>query len=272
MFPDALSLMKPQVPTPAFMEAWQLLMQEHCHNHPVWQTEFVKLLQEGKTNPTKLTFDLAKEWSRNMIVGSYCFPRYVAALAARSPLDAVRHGLLENAWDESGGPGHTERSHFWLAVQLGRLLGLTDEKITHGIPLPEAQSYTDAHYAQCTTSDFAFGLGMLSLIEEFTTPEFTLIRDALLASIEPGVGMAPKEFAAKGGTYYFDANIEDDERHREEMPRIVATLLVYQGVNLEDSSQITNALTPIAQGVKYSADFRLQFFDGITTRVGAHQT
>jgi pyrroloquinoline quinone (PQQ) biosynthesis protein C len=51
-------------------------------------------------------FQLASAWAVNMVVGSYCFPCYVAALAARAEDDAVRHGLLENAWDESGGYAH----------------------------------------------------------------------------------------------------------------------------------------------------------------------
>lgn len=267
MFPENVSLMSiPAIPS-EFRDAWQAMMQDNCHNHPVWQTDFVLALRGEKGLSDKKRFSLAKEWSRNMVVGSFCFPRYVAALAARAPLDAVRHGLLENAWDESGSKGHKERSHFWLAVRLAELLGFSAQDVQSIQSIPEAQTYTDTHYKQCSVGQFGFALGMISLIEEFTTPEFTLIKDILLATCNAGLGMTATDFAVKGGTYYFDANIADDERHKEEMPQLVATWLLFQGVDLSNVKELASGLAVVAQGVRYSADLRLQFFEGIFRRV-----
>jgi pyrroloquinoline quinone (PQQ) biosynthesis protein C len=204
-----------------------------------------------------------------MVVGSYCFPRYVAALAARAEQDAVRHGLLENAWDESGSYNHTSRSHFWLAVRLARLLGLSDIEIERIRPLPEAKAYTDGHYRQCAAGDFGFALGMICLIEEFTTPEFTMIFKAFLRSCKSGIGLDPASFILNGGAEYFTANIADDERHRQEMPRLVATWLFANGINLDNPSEVTKGLEPVRAGARHSANLRQEFFDDIYHFVNA---
>ncbi len=245
-----------------FRNAWDTLMSECCHNHPVWKGSFVQSLLSSKT-PEKERFLLALVWSINMVAGSYCFPRYVAALAARSELDAVRHGLLENAWDESGSYGHTTRSHFWLAVRLTQLLGLKDTEIERIKPIPEAQVYTDEHYRQCAVGDFGFAFGMICLIEEFTTPEFTLIFKSFLRSCKTGMGIDPDDFVLKGGAEYFTANIADDERHREDMPRLVAAWLDAKGVEIGNSAELEKALEPVRAGIKHSADLRQKFFDGV---------
>lgn len=237
-------------------------MRSDCHRHPVWDGRFAQSLI-GNECPVTEMFFLASVWSVNMVAGSYCFPRYVAALAARAEQDAVRHGLLENAWDESGGHNHTCRSHFWLAVRLARLLGLSDSEIERIKPLPEAQRYTDEHYRQCAQGEFGFAFGMICLIEEFTTPEFTMIFKAFLRSCQAGMEMSPSDFILKGGAEYFTANIADDERHREDMPRLVATWLHANGVDLESPSAIADALKQVREGVRHSADLRAEFFEGI---------
>jgi pyrroloquinoline quinone (PQQ) biosynthesis protein C len=248
--------------TTEFRTEWQSMMDESCHAHPVWESAFVLALQRGDLSLEK-RFELAATWSINMVVGSYCFPRYVAALAARAPQDVVRHGLLENAWDESGGYGHISRSHFWLAVRLARLLGLGDQDLVSICPLRGAINYTTEHYTQCTAGDFGFALGMISLIEEFTTPEFTLICNTFLDSCESGLGIKPAEFILNGGAEYFTANIADDERHREEMPRIAAAFLAAEGVDLSNSRDIKLHLEQVKKGVRYSADLRATFFSDV---------
>lgn len=261
MFPSKISTRTVAPPlTPAFAQAWKELMQMECHNHSVWQTEFVRDLKEGDP---EVAFQLAAIWSVNMVAGSYCFPRYVAALASRAEEDVIRHGLLENAWDESGSYGHTSRSHFWLAVKLARLLDLSDDEIENIKPIPEAQQYTDLHFKECAEGKFLFALGMICLIEEFTTPEFTLIFKSFLRTCKDGLRFAPDDFVLQGGAEYFTANIADDERHREEMPRIVATWLASQGVNLENREALEVGLEDVRAGVHHSADLRKQFFDGI---------
>lgn len=257
-----------------FLNIWQEMMNSVCHNHPVWQTEFVRTLRDPDADP-RLLFELAATWSTCMIAGSYCFPRYVAGLAARTEIDAVRYGLIENAWDEAGAYGHSSRSHFWLAVRLARVLGLEDAQIERVHPLPEAQAYTDDHYNQCAQGDFTFALGMICLIEEFTTPEFTMIFKSFLRSCQSGLGMNADEFTLNGGAEYFTANISDDERHREEMPRIVATCLRADGVDLDEPERVSDGLQAIRAGANHSADLRLSFFEGIYRYVsdgGSHRS
>lgn len=245
-----------------FGQIWAESMEIDCHSHPLWRDSFVQTLS-SKDSREHFCFALASVWSINMVVGSYCFPRYVAALASRAEQDAFRYGLIENAWDESGAYGHTNRSHFWLAVRLARLLGLSDSEIERILPLPEAQIYTDEHYQQCVSGDFGFALGMICLIEEFTTPEFTLIFKSFLTSARYGLHLDPTDFVLNGGAEYFTANISDDERHRQEMPSLVATWLRAGGINLNDPTEVLKGLEPIRAGAKYSADLRQQFFQGI---------
>jgi pyrroloquinoline quinone (PQQ) biosynthesis protein C len=245
-----------------FGQLWSEAMTIDCHAHPLWKDSFVQTLS-SEVSSEDLCFELASIWAVNMVVGSYCFPRYVAALASRAEQDAVRHGLIENAWDESGAQGHTNRSHFWLAVRLAHLLGLSDSEIELIRPLPEAQIYTDEHYQQCVSGDFGFALGMICLIEEFTTPEFTLIFKSFLKSSKHSLHLDPTDFVLNGGAEYFTANISDDERHRQEMPSLVATWLCANGIDLNDRNEVSRGLEPIRAGAKYSADLRQQFFHGI---------
>jgi hypothetical protein len=247
MFPNSIDLTTPidvEV-TPEFKSEWQFAMNQVCHKHGVWNSIFADRLKSDKTDEL-FRFNLAATWSVNMLSGSYCFPRYVCALAARAEYDVTRYGLIENAWDEAGSYGHTARSHFWLAVELSRLLGLSNSDIGRVRALPESQHYTDEHYRKCAEGDFDFALGMICLIEEFTTPEFTMIFKAFLRSCERGM-----------------ANIADDERHREEMPRIVAALLKLRGIDLNDSQQISQGLGSVRAGAAYSSDLREKFFQGI---------
>lgn len=264
MFPNQIYLRPASSvdPDSVFKTAWGEAMRVDCHEHPVWNDSFVKSLCDIRS-PSTIRFALASAWSVNMVAGSYCFPRYVAALAGRAEQDAVRHGLLENAWDESGSYGHTCRSHFWLAIRLARLLGLSDDQIEHIKPLPEAQDYADEHYRQCASGEFGFALGMICLIEEFTTPEFTIIFKSFLSSCKEGMGMEPDEFILKGGAEYFTANIAADERHREQMPILVATWLQANGVDLEDHAKLEKGLEPIRAGARHSSDLRQKFFEGI---------
>lgn len=261
LFPTSISLLVPESihVTNTFQNYWKEMMRIECHEHSIWRSPFIEQLKDANEE----AFELAAIWSTNMIVGSFCFPRYVAALAARSELEVVRHGLLENAWDESGSYGHTARSHFWLAVRLAKLLGLTDGQISQVKPLPEALAYTNEHYSQCVRGDFGFALGMICLIEEFTTPEFELIFKTFLRTCEKELAMGPEDFILKGGAEYFTANISDDERHRQEMPRLVASWLYANGTNLEDRAHIEKTLESIRNGIKYSLELRKQFFDGI---------
>jgi pyrroloquinoline quinone (PQQ) biosynthesis protein C len=264
MFPAHISLRKSLVvPSISYKKAWREMMQKECHRHSIWESDFVRALRVQKTMDKQRAFNLARTWSINMVVGSYCFPRYVATLASRAEQDVVRHGLLENAWDESGSFSHTKRSHYWLAVRLARLLGLSDKEIKNIRPLPEAQQYADEHFRHCQSGNFGTALGMICLIEEFTTPEFSALFKTLLDTCEIGLGMKKEDFVLNGGAEYFTANIADDERHREEMPAIVATWLTETGQDLSNEKAVLNALAPVRSGVALSIALRQGFFEGI---------
>lgn len=272
MFPTRISLSCyiDDLALSTFQSVWKELMDTECHSHLVWQSRFVKALESGSAD--RRTFELAAVWAVNMVAGSYCFPRYVSALAARSEEDVVRHGLLENAWDEAGGIHHQSRSHFWLAVRLARLLGFQEFEIESIAPLKHAQVYTDRHYTECAHGDFETALGMICLIEEFTTPEFTLIFRAFLESCEAGLGMKPNQFVLQGGAEYFTANISDDERHREEMPRLVAIHLQGSGLDLTNKDCIRRCLKKVQEGIRLSLKLRQEFFEDIYRYVEAGGT
>jgi pyrroloquinoline quinone (PQQ) biosynthesis protein C len=249
-----------------FMLEWRDIMESECHRHSIWQGAFMKNLRDVDAQ-NDLGFGLASVWAVNMVHGSYCFPRYVAALASRAQSDFVRHGLIENAWDESGGIHHYSRSHFWLAVRLARLLGLRDEEIERVRPLPSAIEYMDAHFNQCSNGEFDVGLGMICLIEEFTTSEFSAVFKGLLRTCYASLGLSQDEFILNGGGEYFTANISDDETHREKMPLIVAVHLAEAGVNLESVAEVRKALSGVIQGIQESIHLRANFLEGIVEYV-----
>jgi len=264
MFPPFIDLTPLVEPPDLFWTAWSNLVDEECHRHAIWSSVFASALLPSAD--LTMSFQLAAVWALNMVAGSYCFPRYAAALAARAESDAIRHALLENAWDESGGVGHAARSHFWLAVRLARVLGAADRDLAVLTPLPAAQQYTDEHHRSCATGPFAEGLGMICLIEEFTTPEFSLVLRALMRAWEHVTGRSLDEFVLGGGTEYFTANIADDERHRHEMPRIAATWLARSGVDLTMPA-VSSSFHEIRRGMRRSIALRGAFFDGIAAYV-----
>jgi pyrroloquinoline quinone (PQQ) biosynthesis protein C len=264
MFPDFIDLAPLVEPADAFWSAWSGLVDRECHHHAIWSSPFAAALRSDSDAAT--SFQVAAVWALNMVAGSFCFPRYAAALAGQAESDAIRHALLENAWDESGGVGHTARSHFWLAVRLARLLGASDTDLRKLTPLPAAQAYTDEHYRSCATGSFAEGLGMICLIEEFTTPEFSLVLRALTRTWGEITGRSLDEFLLGGGSEYFTANIADDERHRREMPRIVATWLERNRVDTPKSAT-SQSFREIRRGMQRSITLRAAFFDEIMAYV-----
>lgn len=230
---------------------WSELQQSNL-DHSIWRSNFVL----GLSNP-ELNFKLASVWASQMVSGSYQFPRYVAALATCIPqsFETIRHGLFENAWDESGGNAHKSRSHYWLAVKLANIIGIKNEDILHIQQLPASKLYYDQHFTTCST-EFLEGLGMISLIEEFTTPEFSRVFQCFMESCEKELNLTPSEFVLKGGGEYFTANIADDERHRDEIPKLVRLLF-------ESEKYYEICIQKVNLGFERSLNLREQFFDGI---------
>src|SRR5688500_6039804 len=84
-FPQSVSLLTEddlQI-SESFLSEWKDVMSDCCNSHSVWEQPFSRVLRDVSTD-AKTRFQLASVWSINMVVGSYCFPRYVAALAARA--------------------------------------------------------------------------------------------------------------------------------------------------------------------------------------------
>tara|TARA_R110002051_G_scaffold165688_2_gene236555 strand:+ start:22133 stop:22999 length:867 start_codon:yes stop_codon:yes gene_type:complete len=245
-----------------FQVTWRSAFDELCHTNPVWISPFFQVMA-GADGSSQQRHDMATIWALNMLQGSYAFPSYVAALAARSDIDSVRHGLLENAWDEAGGVHRTSRSHFWLAVRLAECLGF-NASLAKALPsLPASHAYMESHKTSATSGDFDEALGMICLIEEFTTPEFSRIATGLISAVNEIGPKRVEDFILDGGGEYFTANISDDERHREEMPKIAATLLAARGVDLDSPSAIQKGLEPILAGSKKSIALRAKFLDEI---------
>jgi len=84
-FPRKIALrtsLEQSADNPIFTEQWNYLMDLECHHHPIWESPFIRLLS-CRNNP-RFVYNLASVWAINMVHGSYCFPRYVAAIAARA--------------------------------------------------------------------------------------------------------------------------------------------------------------------------------------------
>ncbi|GEM_PF-2713411 len=252
----------------AFAEVWRKMMQKECHEHGVWSSSFFRILNDEKGDVCA-RFELATVWAANMLHGSAMFPNYVLSLASRiSPemnlaMDTIRHGLVENAWDELGSLGHTKRSHFWLVVRLNQLLGLTEAELQQVKPLDGTLQYVSTHYNECRHGDMRRAMGLLCVIEESTAHEFVMIRDAMVATVEAATGMKQQEFIDREGAEYFNANIEDDERHKLAMPSLVASWLACDGVDMEDAAKIENGLLPFRSGIRWGIALRETFFNAI---------
>jgi pyrroloquinoline quinone (PQQ) biosynthesis protein C len=197
-----------------------------------------------------------------MVHVSFNFPRYAVTLAARAEEDSVRHGLLENAWDESGGEEHTARSHVWLAARLARFVGIADEEIENIEPLSSAQRYTEEHLRSAREAeDILFPLGMVCLIESWAVPLFQFLESAWVrALISAEISLEQFE---QHGRVYFIQNIRDDGRHSVDMADVLVALLDSRGVPLDDRRLVDQALEAAKRGGEYSADLRAQFYDEV---------
>jgi len=197
-----------------------------------------------------------------MVHISFNFPRYAAILAARTEEDAVRHGLLKNAWDESGGEEHTARSHVWVAARLARFVGVTDEEIERLKPLSSAQKYTEEHLRSAREAeDILFPLGMICLIEAWAVPLFQFLESAWERALI-NAKISPEQFE-QHGRIYFAQNMKDDGRHSVDMADVLVAVLDSRGVPLDDRELIDQALEPAKRGGEYSAHLRAQFYDEV---------
>jgi hypothetical protein len=221
----------------------------------------MRTLEDASANP-HLTLQLLSVWATNMVHVSFNFPRYAATLAARAEEDAIRQGLLENAWDEAGGNEHITRSHVWHAVRLARFVGIADDELERLEPLPTARRYTEEHL-RCSreAEDILFPVGMICLIEAWAVPLFQFLERAWERGVLGATGSL--EAFEQHGRPYFEQNIRDDGRHSVDMADVLAAVLDSRGVPLDDRKLIDEALEPAKRGGEYSATLRAHFYDEV---------
>jgi len=242
-------------------EGWASYAAALRKSHYLWQCKFMSTLEDHSASP-QFRLRLLSVWATNMVHVSFNFPRYAATLAARAEEDAVRHGLLENAWDESGGTNHTTRSHVWHAVRLARFVGIADAEIERIEPLSTARRYTAEHLRLAREEpDILFPLGMICLIEAWAVPLFRFLEKAYETALVDAE--VPLQEFEQHGRVYFVQNIRDDGRHSVDMPDVLAALLDSRGIPLDDRQRVDQALEPARLGGVYSADLRAQFYDEI---------
>jgi len=265
MIPDKLYLEREiQLPL-TFKNVWDRIVENECHSNAIWESNFMKIVTSSHSS-SKQAYELVRLWAINNLIASWSFPRYSLLLAAKAPSDFIRHLLIANAWDESGGSQFPRLSHFRMAVDLCKLFGFNKDEIENPKPLKTIKEHVNGHFESCLNDSFEFGLGMLCLIEEMTTPEFIRILNSLTKSWEIGSGKALTDFIL-GGSAYFTENIEADERHRLEMAEIVAASLKIKGINLEDEIEVTKALEPVRNGMKKSIGLRHNFLEGVFSEI-----
>jgi heme oxygenase-like protein len=242
-------------------QRWIAYATELRRTHYLWRCPFISTLKDASSNP-QLSLQLLRVWATSMVHISFNFPRYAATLAVRAEEDAVRHGLLENAWDESGGPEHTARSHVWHAARLVRFVGIAEYEIERIEPLLSARKYTEEHLRSAREAeDILFPLGMICLIEAWAVPLFQFLESAWERALT-SAKVSMDEFEQHGRPYFFH-NIKDDGRHSVDMADVLAALLDSRGVPLDDHETIDQSLELAKKGGEHSADLRAQFYDEI---------
>src|SRR3989338_11426526 len=179
-------------------------------NHPLWDDPFAQTLRSPENNP-HLSYALVEQWTKQMYHGSLAFTRYVGNLIGRVENHSAGRLLAINSAVERGYPDEN-RSHFLLAVDLLKAMGLSDEEIA-AIPKADYSAhYIDGHLRYTRDESLAKVIGCLGLgIESLTTDEFTMIGNAYLRTAPKVKGMPmDKVYQSQG---YFTENIMADAQH-----------------------------------------------------------
>ncbi len=242
-----------------FFGKW-LVETDKVRSHPLWQDPFMITLGNINVDPS-LSYNLVKEWAKQMFHGSLAFPRYVGNLIGRVSNHCAGRKLSVNAAVERGYPGEN-RSHFLLAVDLLRSMGLKDEEIVAIPELKFSADYISGHLNYTRNEALAKGIGCLGLgIEALTTHEFTVLGNAYIRTA-PSVGGLDhaKTYQNQG---YFTENIMADAEHQVEFAEIA--FLTWKSGEIPPNLDL--AFEQIAEGAKYSLDLRQKFFAGIYNSV-----
>lgn len=244
---------------PEFDARWKKIA-TMVQEHPLWQDPFAKTLKDPEVDPQR-SYALVEQWTRQMYHGSLAFPRYVGNLIGRVENHAAGRLLAINSAVERGYPDEN-RSHFLLAVDLLKVMGLSEEEIVVISKANYSSQYIDRHLRYTRDGSLARGIGCLGLgIEALTTDEFTMIGNAFLRTATM-VKSTPMEKAYQSQGY-FTENIMADIKHTSEFEQI-AFLTWRSG---EIPRDIDQAMKEIREGALFSLDSRREFFRGIYTEV-----
>ncbi|MBI4020265.1 MAG: iron-containing redox enzyme family protein [Candidatus Aenigmarchaeota archaeon] len=224
--------------------------------HPLWNDPFMECLAEPEEDPS-LTWSLVENWARQMYHGSLAFPRYVGNLIARVNNHAAGRLLAINAAVERGYPDES-RSHFLLAVDLLRTMGLTDQEIVSIPKHPSSSKYIVDHLFYTMHTDLANAIGCLGIgIEALTTKEFSYLGNAFVKTASNVKGLPWEEVYKSQG--YFTENIMADKQHTTEFEEIA--YLAWKSGELPDTMQ--RFIDKIEEGARYSLNSRQKFFQGV---------
>jgi pyrroloquinoline quinone (PQQ) biosynthesis protein C len=149
-------------------------------------------------------------------------------------------------------------SHYLLAVDMLRAIGLTDTQIVSIQMLPDSQSYIEGHLNYTRDQALARGIGCLGIgIEELTKMEFNRLGNAFIKSSQLTGVLTPEDAYREQG--YFVANIMADEQHSTEFAEI--GFLAHKAGEIP--RDLTTCFAQIHEGARYSLDLRQKFFDGV---------
>ena len=224
--------------------------------HELWKDPFMRSLENPEKDP-ELAWLLVTNWAKQMYHGSLAFPRYVGNLVARVNNHAAGRKLSINAAVERGYPEET-RSHFLLAVDLLRSIGMTDEEIVAIPKHPLSSAYIEGHLAYTRDAPLAKAIGCLGIgIEALTTEEFSFLGNAYVKTASR-VGGIPWHKAYKNQGY-FTENIMADAQHTTEFEEIA--YLTWKSGELP--YELDMCMKEISEGAKYSLDLRQKFFTAL---------
>jgi pyrroloquinoline-quinone synthase len=98
------------------------------------------------------------------------FPRFLSAIHANCPDQAIRDIIVGNLWEEHGGLVPT-RDHPAIFRAFGRALGLSDEEMEAAEPIPEVQAFIDRHEVVAKNRPFWEGIAGVTIGLEGQVPK-----------------------------------------------------------------------------------------------------
>lgn len=256
-----------------FEVEWERATKDCVDSNPLWDDPFAQTLKMPDKDP-HLTWKLLKTWTEQMWHGSMAFPNYVGYLLGRVKPHIAGRSLAINAAVERGYPDES-RSHYMLAVDLLRTMGLAEDEIAAIPILPESRDYIYGHLAASRDGDLIEAVGLLGLgIEALTTKEFSLLCGAYSAVAEK-MGPVRNPIQATKSLGYFYENVSADIQHASEFMEIAWALYntppeqrAYRlgqqsGEPSEQREPLDEYFMKLRTGANRSLTLRRNFFNGV---------